>query len=150
MTIAISADVKIKVYENIEESIEDMLSNLSKQEILNLGRYSSYSNWDEYVCYDGEVINTSDEVRYLIDSDNSDFQWYVIKNETTDQSLMDAFANAFLDNTTLDEEDADFVDVEDSIMKLYDYADVYDVLRNENWDDMIEEIDNLINEGEEE
>lgn len=140
--------LEIKVYDNTDENIEDMLSNLSRQEILTLGKYSNYNDWDDYVLYDGEEINSANEVRYLINEDNEDFKEYLINNEVTEQGLLSAFSDAYLDNSSLDEEVVEVADIEIYLKKLYD--DIYEALREDDWEDIIDEIDQLIGGGDDE
>lgn len=137
-----------KVYENDEENVEEMLCNLTKKEVLELARYSSYDETDTYVRYDGSDLETSEEVRYLIDDEDEDFLEYLIANELKDK-MLDAFkefVNENLEDLCEDEDEDELpsVDVEECLMEIFETT--YCV-NDTDWDTLWDAIKEFINEG---
>lgn len=141
-----NAGEEYTIHVNSEESVHELLNDLTPQQILLMGKYTDYDECDEYVTFDGEEITSADTVSSLIDEkDHMDFLQYLIENEITDDALLQGFIEYFFDNTSHDFEDSDSdICVEDYLEKLDN--DIYEWIRTEDWDSIVEDVDNEIDE----
>lgn len=129
-----------EIHENNAETIQDLLGDLSPFEILELAFDSDYNTSDYYVRYSGDELKSNDDAFDLICDDysyNEEFVIEILKLYDADE-LFEKFSEYFKNNIK-------DVDIDDIFMANF----TNDSLCEMDWDELAEELEDIIEDQEE-